>query len=103
MRLKAAVADEIVAGSLGRYRLGHATDGEHTVAVGQAYLSGLIIGQELQSMITKPACTIGIVGSHTLAQHYQQALSYCGFDAICIDSEAATILGALAIMQRLPN
>ena len=77
--------------------------GEHTVAVGQAYLSGLIIGQELQSMITKPACTIGIVGSHTLAQHYQQALSYCGFDAICIDSEAATILGALAIMQRLPN
>jgi 2-keto-3-deoxy-galactonokinase len=54
-------------------------------------------------MITKPACTIGIVGSHTLAQHYQQALSYCGFDAICIDSEAATILGALAIMQRLPN
>ena len=77
--------------------------GEHTGAEGQSYLSGLIIGHELSEMATAPATTIGIVGSHSLAQRYQSALRYRGFDTINIDSEAATILGALAIMQRLPD
>lgn len=77
--------------------------GEHTTAEGQSYLSGLIIGHELANMLTAPTSAIGIVGSHTLAQRYQLALRYRGFDAICINSEAATILGALAIMQHLPD
>ena len=77
--------------------------GEHTSATGESYLSGLIIGHELSEMATAPTSSIGIIGSHSLAQRYQSALRHRGFDAICIDSEAATILGALAIMQRLPD
>jgi 2-keto-3-deoxy-galactonokinase len=62
-------------------------------------LSGLIIGHELLNLAASSTRSIGVVGAHTLAQRYQMALTHRGYEAFCIDSEAATILGALAIMQ----
>ncbi|MBK88383.1 MAG: MFS transporter [Gammaproteobacteria bacterium] len=78
-------------------------NGEHSAREGLPYLSGLIIGHELLNLSAKPTRSIGIVGAHALAQHYQMALTYRGYEAFCVDSEAATILGALAIMPHLLN
>ena len=73
--------------------------GEHTAREGLPYLSGLIIGHELLNLAASSTRSVGVVGAHALAQRYQMALTHRGYEAFCIDSEAATILGALAIMQ----
>ena len=77
-------------------------NGQHSQEVGLSYLSGLIIGHELQHLDAGAGCSIAIVGASELAQRYQFALAHFGYDAFCIDGEAATILGALAIAEQLP-
>ena len=77
-------------------------NGQHSQELGLSYLSGLIIGHELQDLGALAGCSIAIVGASELAHRYQLALTHFGYDAFCIDSEAATILGALAIAEQLP-
>ena len=77
-------------------------NGQHSQELGLSYLSGLIIGHELQDLGALAGCSIAIVGASELAHRYQLALTHFGYDAFCIDGEAATILGALAIAEKLP-
>ena len=88
----------------------------HTHDDGEAYLSGLLIGNEIRSMLSEPAQHmaehkgqyrtnrprhVAIVGSNKLAQRYLSALEHMGHCAFTIDAEEATITGALAIAQHL--
>jgi 2-keto-3-deoxy-galactonokinase len=68
---------------------------------GSAYLSGLIIGHELNALGAPSGCGVGIVGAASLAQRYQFALAHFGYDGFCISGEDATIRGALAIAHQL--
>ena len=80
--------------------------GAHTHDNGEAYLSGLLIGSEIRSMLNEATKStkgthVAIVGSDKLAQRYLSAIDHLGHCAFSIDSEEATIAGALEIAQHL--
>ena len=80
--------------------------GAHTHDNGEAYLSGLLIGTEIRSMLkesTKPnkVTEVAIVGSDKLAHRYLSAIDHLGHCGFTINSEEATIAGALEIAQHL--
>ena len=76
-------------------------NGTHGKEAGLAYLSGLIIGHELNALGAPSGCAVGIIGAASLARRYQFALAHFGYDGFCIRGEDATIRGALAIAHQL--
>ena len=80
--------------------------GEHTNDDGEAYLSGLLIGSEIRSMLSESTennkpIHVAIVGADKLSQRYLSAIKHLGHCAFTIDAEEATIAGALAVAQYL--
>ena len=80
--------------------------GTHTNDDGEAYLSGLLIGSEIRSMLNEASkgdktARVAIVGSDNLAQRYLSAVEHLGHCAFTIDAEEATIAGALEIAKYL--
>ncbi|MFQ3347515.1 MAG: 2-dehydro-3-deoxygalactonokinase [Candidatus Azotimanducaceae bacterium] len=79
--------------------------GAHTNDAGEAYLSGLLIGSEIRSMLNTPNQSkdknVAIVGANDLTMRYKSALEHLGHSAFTIDAEEATIAGALKIAQHL--
>ena len=68
---------------------------------GLEYLSGIIIGHDIGAQLRKPNQHVGIVASSSLAHKYQVALEALGHSSVIIESQAATISGALAINEYL--
>ena len=68
---------------------------------GLEYLSGIIIGHDIGAQLRKPSHYVGVVASSPLARKYQIALEALGHSSIIIESQAATINGALAINEHL--
>jgi 2-keto-3-deoxy-galactonokinase len=68
---------------------------------GLEYLSGIIIGHDIGAQLRKPSQYVGVVASSPLARKYQIALEALGHSSIIIESQAATINGALAINEHL--
>ena len=68
---------------------------------GLQYLSGLIIGHDIDAQLSQSRQRVGIVASPSLAHNYQVALEALGHSSIVIESQAATISGALAINAHL--
>ena len=80
--------------------------GAHTNDDGEAYLSGLLIGSEIRSMLSESTennkpIYVAIVGADKLSQRYLSAIKHLGHCAFTIDAEEATIAGALAVTQYL--
>ena len=79
--------------------------GAHTRDEGEAYLSGLLIGSEIRSMLITTnkdnGKEIAIVGANNLALRYKSAIEHLGHCAFTVDAEEATIVGALEIAQHL--
>ena len=75
--------------------------GAQEKAEGLEYLSGVIIGHDIDAQLRKPSQNVGIVASSSLAHKYQIALEALGHSSIVIESQAATISGALAINEHL--
>lgn len=63
----------------------------------KAFLSGLLLGGEVCSMLTSgaflPDCPVTIVGDSALAALYRRALSPNGIDAKVLDGEACALAG----------
>jgi 2-dehydro-3-deoxygalactonokinase len=74
---------------------------EHTRERGGGYLSGLLIGNEIRSMLQNKGANIAVVGEGSLAERYQTALTHLDHSAFIIDSQDATIAGALQIFPHL--
>ena len=68
---------------------------------GLEYLSGMIIGHDIGAQLSQSGQHVGIVASPSLAHKYQVALEALGHSSIVIESQAATISGALAINAHL--
>lgn len=68
---------------------------------GLEYLLGIIIGHDIGAQLRKPNQHVGIVASSSLAHKYQVALEALGHSSVIIESQAATISGALAINEYL--
>ena len=68
---------------------------------GSEYLSGIIIGHDIDAQLRKSNQYVGVVASSPLARKYQIALEALGHSSIIIESKAATINGALAINEHL--
>jgi 2-dehydro-3-deoxygalactonokinase len=75
--------------------------GEHQRSQGEAYLSGVIIGNEIRSMLPTGKSTVAVIASGPLLSRYLYALDYYGFDASGIESEVATIAGAMEIAEHV--
>jgi 2-dehydro-3-deoxygalactonokinase len=68
---------------------------------GLEYLSGMIIGHDIGAQLSQSGQHVGIVASPSLAHKYQVALEVLGHSSVVIESQAATISGALAINAHL--
>ncbi len=79
--------------------------GAHTIDDGEAYLSGLLIGSEIRSILhseaAEKAANIAVVGSDELTLRYKSAIEHLGYSAFIIDAQAATISGALEVAKHL--
>ena len=79
--------------------------GAHSNDEGEAYLSGLLIGSEIRSMLNTPnndrQRQVAIVGASNLALRYKSAIEHLGHCAFTVDAEEATIAGALEIALHL--
>lgn len=89
--------------------------GEHGLAQGAAYLSGLLIGSEIRSMLNidqrrpvmcetnmiekKPLVTV--IASSDLMNNYLTALHFYGIEANGISSSQATLSGMLEVAQKV--
>ena len=79
--------------------------GAHTIDDGEGYLSGLLIGSEIRSILqseaAEKAANIAVVGSDELTRRYKSAIEHLGYSAFIIDAQAATISGALEVAKHL--
>ena len=71
------------------------------------YLSGLLIGHEIASMVQywqpDPTHTITIVGNHLLADRYQRALTSLGYSAQQLDGDHAFQTGIRSIADAMAH
>ncbi len=65
------------------------------------YLSGLLIGTELQYLLKKDRVAISVIGDETLLANYRSALHILGIAARFFDAERATVEGQLKIYNNL--
>ncbi len=67
------------------------------------YLSGLLIGSELEALLAKPVDTITLSGEKKLLDNYLAAFDILGIHAAVkiMDAATATIRGQLAIYRRI--
>lgn len=77
--------------------------GDMSAGSTQAYLSGLLIGSELNDVLRKPQASLAgstfkLIGSPELAQRYQAAAALLGLALETIDAQAAFV-GAMAHIQ----
>lgn len=77
--------------------------GDMSASSAQAYLSGLLIGSELQDVLNSPLQPvqrgrIKLIGSPDLARHYQTAAAMAGCEMEVIDADVA-YRGAMAHIQ----
>ena len=77
--------------------------GDMPASSAQAYLSGLLIGSELNDVLRKPQASLAgpgfqLIGSPELAQRYQAAAALLGLAFVTIDAQAAFV-GAMAHIQ----
>jgi len=75
--------------------------GEHLLEQGEPYLSGLLIGNEIRSMLPSGEAVVAVVASDSLMEKYLHALHYFGHTAYGINSEQATIAGAWEIARHV--
>ena len=67
-----------------------------------SYLSGLVIGEELQAQTLPPGTGVVLVGSAALTQRYTQALALFGVRCAVLGTEA-TWAGIHALAKQLPT
>lgn len=71
----------------------------------QEYLSGLLIGSEVASMIkifnAPQGSTVGLIGNDSLNQRYKQALNLANLNAVEINGDQAFIEGIVPLAQSL--
>lgn len=72
--------------------------GEHELQHGGSYLSGLLIGNEINSIIKKDKSTVAVIASEGMMSRYLYALKHFGFTAYGIDSAEATIAGSVELV-----
>jgi 2-dehydro-3-deoxygalactonokinase len=75
--------------------------GELADAASASYLSGLLIGHELQAAAAD-AATVYLLGAPTLAAAYHQALQHCGRHSVTLDADAA-VRGLVRLARHLPE
>ncbi|MGK0270869.1 MAG: 2-dehydro-3-deoxygalactonokinase [Cocleimonas sp.] len=79
--------------------------GKHAKNEGSSYLSGLLIGHDIQSTITTKYknldVPISIIGSSRLCESYSIALTYFNHLNICIPAQSSVIAGANYILQKI--
>jgi len=71
--------------------------GQQSKEEGSSYLSGLLIGHEIHSIITSQhkssVIPTTIIGSSQLCQSYSQALTYFGVANYCVPAQLSTVAG----------
>ncbi|MDO9360444.1 MAG: 2-dehydro-3-deoxygalactonokinase [Polaromonas sp.] len=65
-----------------------------------AYLSGLVIGEEIRTQQLAHGTEVVLVGSEVLTQRYERALAQCGAKVQCVGAEA-TWRGLWALTQTI--
>ena len=71
--------------------------GEHQLEQGSAYLSGLLIGNEINSMVKKDQAVVAVIASAEMKSRYLRAFSHFGIEAFGINSAEATIAGSVEL------
>lgn len=81
--------------------------GKHERLFGSGYLSGLLIGHEIQSVISSKSISsdvlCNIIGSSSLCQLYQIGLNYFGIASRIIPDKVASVAGANSVFQSLKD
>ena len=72
--------------------------GEHELQHGSSYLSGLLIGNEIDSIVKKDKSTVAVIASEVMMSRYLYALRHFGINAFGIDSAKATIAGSVELV-----
>ena len=72
--------------------------GEHELQHGSSYLSGLLIGNEIDSIVKKDKSTVAVIASEVMMSRYLYALRHFGINAYGIDSAEATIAGSVELV-----
>jgi len=72
--------------------------GTHQLQHGSSYLSGLLIGNEIDSMVKNEKSIVAIIASEAMMSRYLYAFRHFGIKAYGIDSAEATIAGSLELL-----
>lgn len=75
----------------------------HDKAIGEDYLSGIIIGHDVLTQLGHSPTHVGIVAAPNLAARYTRALQALGHSCFTVDAQDATVAGAVLINRALPS
>jgi 2-dehydro-3-deoxygalactonokinase len=75
----------------------------HNKAIGEDYLSGIIIGHDVLAQLGHSPTHVGIVAAPYLAARYTHALETMGHSCFTIDAQDATVAGAELVGDCLPS